>query len=70
MATGKDGDLVCVLPNVRTKELGELSLSPVCSNRILALICFTCKLILIKLDRNVTIRRYADGNHRTDYSNH
>ncbi len=52
--TGEDDDLVCVLPIVKTKTLGELSLSPVSSNRLLALLGFACKLILLKVDKNIT----------------
>ena len=67
--TGKDNDLVCVLPRVKTEPLGELSLSPVCSNRLLAFIAFVCKLTLIRWDKNIAIRRYHDGNPNKEYDN-
>ena len=59
--TGEDSDLVCVLPNVKSKVLGEINLSPVCSNHILALISFLCKLILLKVDKNIAIKERMRG---------
>jgi hypothetical protein len=67
--TGEDDDLVCVVPIVRTKALGELTLSPVCNNHLLALLGFTCKLILVKIDRNMAIREYGYGNSNTECDN-
>jgi len=51
--TGKDGDLVCVRPNLRTALEGETNLSPVCSNRPVALFASVLKIILAKIDRNM-----------------
>ena len=62
--TGEDGDLVCVLPNVKSKVLGEISLSPVCSNHLLALISFVCKLILLKVDKKVVSMCLVDEMRR------
>lgn len=67
--TGEDDDLVCVLPTIKTEALGELSLSPVCSNRLLALFGFVCKLILLKVDKNIAIKRFHYGNPNTEYGN-
>ncbi len=47
---GKDNDLVCVKPNVNTILAGEITLSPVCSNRFLA---FILKTILVRIDNNL-----------------
>ena len=51
--TGRDKDLVCVRPNLHTPRAGEINLSPVCSNRLLALIAFILKAILVRLDQNL-----------------
>ena len=68
--TGKDNDLVCVLPEVKTHEDGEVSLSPVCSNRLSALIAFVCKFMLLRLDHNIRFRRCFYDNPNTRFGNH
>lgn len=50
--TGRDGDLLCVVPKVLDPKLGMVLLSPVCDNRILAFTAFLVKRILLKLDAN------------------
>ena len=50
--TGKDDDLLCVKSQVATELEGELTLSPVCSSRPLALLAFVIKAILIRIDDN------------------
>lgn len=50
--TGIDTDLVCVLPNVKTRALEHYALSPVCSNRAFALIAFLAKRLLLLIDEN------------------
>lgn len=54
--TGKDKDLVCVRPSLHTPTAGEINLSPVCSNRLLALIAFSLKAILVRLDQNLSVQ--------------
>ena len=51
-ATGPDHDLVCIAPNVISEVGAEVMLSPVCSNRILALTGFLLKVALVRIDRN------------------
>jgi len=51
--TGRDNDLVCVKPRIYTPVAGEIALSPVCSNRVLAIIAFVMKAILVKVDYNL-----------------
>ena len=51
--TGVDDDLVCVKPNVQTKIQERVALSPVCSTRLLALLAFAMKAILVRIDRNL-----------------
>lgn len=51
--TGKDNDLVCVKPNLHTSLQGEIALSPVCSNRLLAICAFVIKALLIRIDHNL-----------------
>ena len=53
---GRDNDLVCVMPEIETEQNGELTLSPVCSTRILALLAFISKFFLVRIDYNVRIR--------------
>lgn len=60
--TGKDDDLICVLPSITTKENGELSLSPVCRNRLLAVLTFVCKLLILRCDENMSVKRSFYGN--------
>jgi len=50
--TGRDGDLLCVVPEVVETLLEELLLSPVCNNRFLALLAFLLKRMLVRLDAN------------------
>ena len=65
--TGKDDDLLCVKSRTSNDTEAEIALSPVCSNRLLALLAFGLKAILIKIDGNITdridiTRRLHDGN--------
>ena len=53
---GKDDDLLCVNPKAISSTEAEMALSPVCSNRLLALLGFICKLVLIKIDKNIMWR--------------
>jgi len=50
--TGRDKDLLCVVPEVSEPLLEELLLSPVCTNRLLAIITFVLKRLLLKFDAN------------------
>jgi len=64
---GKDDDLLCVKSKTSTDAEAEIALSPVCSNRVLALLAFVLKAILIRIDGNLTdridvIRELPDGN--------
>lgn len=52
--TGKHNDLVCVKPHIQTEE-EEIALSPVCSNRLVALLAWAAKVILLRTDRNLRI---------------
>lgn len=54
--TGRDNDLVCVLREVSDPLEGDLTLSPVCSNRILAVLAFVAKRFLLAVDRNLMDR--------------
>jgi len=65
--TGKDGDLLCVKSRASSNIEAEIALSPVCSNRVLALLAFLLKAILIRIDGNLTDRinvlgRLGDDN--------
>ena len=65
--TGKDDDLLCVKSKISSDAEAEIALSPVCSNRVLALLAFLLKAILIRIDGNITDRinvagRLDDGN--------
>lgn len=65
--TGKDDDLMCVKSKTSTDTDAEIALSPICSNRPLALVAFVLKAILIRIDGNITDRLDAtreldDGN--------
>ena len=51
--TGPNGDLVCVRPSLSSPVLAEVSLSPVCSNPILAAYAFFLKRLLVKSDKNL-----------------
>ena len=51
--TGEDGDLVCMRRVALTKVEGEIALSPVCSNRLLAFFAFIMKRILTEVDLNL-----------------
>ncbi len=51
--TGLDNDLVCISPFVRTRTREECFLSPVCSNRLVALVAMLLKVLLVKLDWNL-----------------
>jgi len=55
--TGIDNDLICVFPNVKTRVLEHYALSPVCSNRLLALLAFIIKRLLFILDPDLRYRR-------------
>lgn len=54
--TGKEEDLVCVMPKIRTEADGELTLSPVCYTKTLAFLAFALKFLLVRIDRNVRAR--------------
>lgn len=58
--TGPEGDLLCVIPKVRSHCLAELALSPACSNRLLALISFLLKIALFAIDDNLATARKFD----------
>ena len=58
--TGRDNDLVCVKSKIDTPIAGEVALSPVCSNRLLAFIAFAMKAILVRIDQN--LRDLAGNN--------
>lgn len=51
--TGKDGDLLCILPNIDNNKIAELLLSPVCKSKFQAIICFLFKRYLINNDGNI-----------------
>lgn len=55
--TGIDNDLICVFPNVNSRVQEHYTLSPVCSNRFLALIAFLIKRLLFVLDLDLQYRR-------------
>lgn len=48
-----DVDLVCVRPGPLSDEEGERALSPVCSNRALAVLAFAAKALLLRIDHNL-----------------
>lgn len=50
--TGPDKDLICIIPKAETSVWAEIALSPVCSNRVLAVLCFGIKWLLLKFDEN------------------
>ncbi len=52
--TGKDNDLICIKPQIDTPIAGEIALSPVCSNRFLAVSAFAMKAILVRIDHNLS----------------
>jgi hypothetical protein len=51
--TGIDKDLICIFPNVQTRVMEHYALSPVCSNRLLAIIAFVSRRILFAIDQNL-----------------
>ena len=55
-STGKNNDLISIKPNINV-EIKEptlsVLLSPICSNRFLALCAFFTKLLLVKIDQNL-----------------
>lgn len=51
--TGPDGDLLCAVSEAKTSIRAEIALSPVCSNRFLAVLCFLLKRLVLKWDKNV-----------------
>jgi len=56
--TGRDNDLVCVRQEVSDPLQGDLALSPVCSNRILAVLAFAAKRFLVAVDGNLMVREH------------
>lgn len=58
--TGPDSDLVCVKRNIMATWQGELTLSPLCFNPLLAIMAHIIKRILIALDHNVSDRLQED----------
>ncbi len=55
--TGIDSDLICVFPNVTPRVQEHYTLSPACSNRLLAFIAFVVKRLLFILDPDLQYRR-------------
>lgn len=51
--TGIDSDLICIFPNVKTRVIEHYALSPIHSNRIIALIAFIAKRFLFLVDHNL-----------------
>jgi len=51
--TGIDNDLVCIFPNIQTRVMEHWTLSPVCSNWLLALTAFLIKRLLFLIDENL-----------------
>ena len=49
--TGRDHDLICVKPNLSDRMEAEIALSPICSTRLLAILAFLLKRILMKIDQ-------------------
>lgn len=58
--TGPDGDLLCVLPDLRDSLQSELALSSVCTNRAVAVLCFLMKRLLCKWDENMRAGNYVE----------
>jgi len=56
--TGIDNDLVCVFPDVISRVQEHYTLSPVCPNRLLALIAFSIKRLLFLFDPDLQCRRH------------
>lgn len=60
--TGRNNDLICIRPRIGI-ELKEptlsILLSPICSNRFLALFAFIVKVLLMRIDQN--LKRYLEG---------
>ncbi len=56
--TGIDDDLICVFPNVNSRVQENYTLSPVCSNRVLALTAFIVKRLLFRLDPDLQYRKH------------
>ncbi len=54
--TGQNNDLICLRPRISI-ELKEpalsVLLSPICSNRFLALFAFIVKVLLVRIDQNL-----------------
>lgn len=57
--TGKDQDLICIKSDTRDEVEAEILLSPVCSNRPLAILAFVLKRNLLKLDENMKVRKLS-----------
>ncbi|MCJ7656085.1 MAG: hypothetical protein MUO97_12455 [Dehalococcoidia bacterium] len=53
--TGEDNDLIAIRRRVKTKNEGDLFLSPVCDNRFLALYAFVLKYLLSGVDHNMNV---------------
>ncbi|MBA7648698.1 hypothetical protein ES703_56486 [subsurface metagenome] len=51
--TGRDSDLICIRPNVQTRTAEYITLSPICSNRVLAFCAFITKVLLVRIDHNL-----------------
>ena len=51
--TGKDNDLICVRPNISDPIQGEVALSPICHNPVLAIFAFGLKYTLFFIDENL-----------------
>ena len=48
--TGRDSDLICVKPNITDPHEGDLALSPVCTNPLLAALAFALKRMLLAVE--------------------
>jgi len=56
--TGEGGDKYSanchvIFPDIKDRELEDCALSPVCKNRVLAVLAFVLKRILCRLDQNI-----------------
>ena len=53
--TGQDDDLICVRPSIEDRIEAKMALSPVCTTRILAILAFVLKMILLRIDDNMGV---------------
>ena len=60
--TGIHGDMVCVKRSVQTELIfpgHDWVLSPVCTCRLLAIVGFVCKTVLVQIDENIKSQSVA-----------